>query len=72
MRLLEFDSNGQLRSKDFTGNIPLYAIFSHTWGADDGEVTLDDLKNGSSINKAGYAKIQFCGEQARKDKLPYF
>jgi hypothetical protein len=72
MRLLEFDSNDQLRSKDFTENIPPYAILSHTWGADDAEVTFDDLKNRSGTNKASYAKIQFCGEQARKDSLQYF
>ena len=72
MRLLEFDENGQLRFEDATENIPPYAILSHTWGPDSGEVTFDDLKNGSSKSKAGYAKIQFCGEQARKDNLQYF
>jgi hypothetical protein len=71
MRLLEVGSSGQLRSKDFTESFPPYAILSHTWGADDSEVTFDDLKNGSGTNKAGYAKIQFCGEQARKDNLQY-
>jgi hypothetical protein len=72
MRLLEFDSSGLLRSKDFTENIPPYAILSHTWGADDSEVTFDDLKNRSGTSKAGYTKIQFCGEQAQKDNLQYF
>ena len=26
----------------------------------------------TSKSKAGYGKIQFCGEQARRDKLHYF
>jgi hypothetical protein len=73
MRLLQFDGTGQLHlSKDLTEKIPPYAILSHTWGADDDEVTFDDVKNGSGNSKAGYKKILFCGEQARKDKLEYF
>ena len=73
MRLLRFGSNGKLRlTEDFIDNIPRYAILSHTWGADYEEVTFDDLKNGSGKIKAGYNKIQFCGEQARKDGLQHF
>ena len=73
MRLLKFDSNGELSLlKDFFEDIPSYAILSHTWGADDDEVTFNDLKDGSAKSKAGYAKIQFCGEQARRDDLQYF
>ncbi|KIX03312.1 uncharacterized protein Z518_06864 [Rhinocladiella mackenziei CBS 650.93] len=73
MRLLKFDSRGELSlTKDLTEDIPSYAILSHTWGADDEEVTFDDLKIGSSRNKAGYAKILFCGKQANKDGLQYF
>ena len=72
MRLLKFDSNGQLRFEDATENIPPYAILSHTWGPDDDEVTFDDLKNELGNSKANYKKIHFCGEQARKDNLQYF
>jgi hypothetical protein len=73
MRLLKFDSCGELSlSKDLIEDIPSYAILSHTWGADDDEVTFIDLKDGSGKNKAGYAKILFCGEQARRDGLQYF
>ena len=53
---------------DLLNKIPPYAILSHTWGADDEEVTFDDLENGRGKSKAGYAKIQFCGEQPKKDK----
>jgi hypothetical protein len=73
MRLLKFGSrDGLSLTKNLIEDIPSYAILSHTWGADDDEVTFDDLKNGSGNSKAGYAKIQFCGEQARKDGLQYF
>ena len=41
-------------------DIPRYAILSHTWGADDDEVTFRDLTEGTGRNKAGYRKIEFC------------
>jgi Heterokaryon incompatibility protein (HET) len=73
MRLLKSGSRGELSlTKNLIEDIPRYAILSHTWGADDDEVTFDDLQNESSKSKAGYAKIRFCGEQARKDGLQYF
>jgi hypothetical protein len=73
MRLLKFDGQGEPSlTRDFQDIIPPYAILSHTWGDDRDEVDFDDLKHGSYKNKAGYAKIQFCGEQAKKDKLEYF
>jgi hypothetical protein len=74
MRLLKFDDQGEPSlTRDLQDSIPPYAILSHTWGDDRDEVDFDDLKHGSyKKNKAGYAKIQFCGEQAKKDKLEYF
>jgi hypothetical protein len=73
MRLLKFGSRGELNLPiDIVEDIPCYAILSHTWGADGDEVTFNDLQNGSGKSKAGYAKIRFCGEQARKDGLQYF
>ena len=73
MRLLKFDSCGKLSlTENLIEGIPSYAILSHTWGADDNEVTFNDLKDGSGKSKAGYAKIEFCGEQARRDGLQYF
>jgi hypothetical protein len=73
MRLLKWGIHGELRlTKNFVDDAPPYAILSHTWGADEDEVTFDDLENGSSTSKAGYAKLQFCGEQAKKDGLEYF
>jgi hypothetical protein len=73
MRLLHLNPRGQLSlTEDLVSNIPPYAILSHTWGDDADEVTFDDLKRGISTIKAGYTKLQFCENQARKDKIDYF
>jgi hypothetical protein len=57
-------------TEEFVGeDIPEYAILSHTWGADSEEVTFKDLMDGTRSNKAGYDKIWFCGERARRDGL---
>ena len=72
MRLLEFNTDGELSlTTFFADKIPQkYAILSHTWEAE--EVTFEDLQNGTGMKKAGYQKIRFCGEQARRDGLQYF
>ncbi|KAH9203202.1 hypothetical protein DL95DRAFT_164231 [Leptodontidium sp. 2 PMI_412] len=72
MRLLQSDDDGNLSLTEFFESaIPNYAILSHRWGTD--EVTFKDLIDGTSKSKAGgYSKIQFCGEQARRDGLKYF
>jgi Heterokaryon incompatibility protein (HET) len=74
MRLLKLSIRGELSLTEnfIEEDIPRYAILSHTWGADNEEVTFNDLKNGSGKSKAAYAKIQFCGERARMDGLQYF
>jgi hypothetical protein len=73
MRLLERNNSGEcILTKDFINDIPRYAILSHTWGADTEEVTYRDIIDGSGRNKAGYDKIRFCGEQARRDGIHYF
>lgn len=72
MRLLERKDNDEFcLTKDLAGNIPDYAILSHTWGDDDEEVTLKDLTEGSAKSKTGYQKIRFCGEQAARDGFRY-
>ncbi|KAF1817334.1 hypothetical protein P152DRAFT_445438 [Eremomyces bilateralis CBS 781.70] len=48
-----------------------YAILSHTWKHGE-EVTLEEFINGTGKNKAGYKKIEFCGEQAAPDGLEHF
>ncbi|TGO41611.1 hypothetical protein BHYA_0019g00420 [Botrytis hyacinthi] len=74
MHLLECNSEGQFI---LVGNIddnksPEYAILSHTWGAETDELTFQDLLNGTGQGKSGYRKLQFCGEQAKRDGLQYF
>jgi tetratricopeptide (TPR) repeat protein len=73
MRLLEHKDNDKFSlTKDLVKNVPAYAILSHTWGDDDQEVTYKDLAKGLGKSKAGYQKIQFCGEQATRDGLRHF
>jgi hypothetical protein len=73
MRLLKIDSNGILGPiRVAASHIPRYAILSHTWEADEQEVTFQDITHGLGIGKRGYGKIKFCGNQARKDSLDYF
>ena len=69
MRLLQYNNEGGFSLIEFfEGDIPgKYAILSHRWGEE--EVTLADLKNGNYKKMAGYGKIHFCGEQARRDGI---
>ncbi len=71
MRLLQYNNEGEFSLTSFFADIiPRYAILSHLWEAE--EVTFQDLCNGTGMYKAGYDKIRFCGEQARRDNLQYF
>jgi hypothetical protein len=71
MRLLRSYSDGSISLIEFfEDNIPKYAILSHRWGAE--EVTFKDMTDGTSKVKSGYGKIQFCGEQTRRNGLEYF
>ncbi|KAF5846014.1 hypothetical protein GGP41_008478 [Bipolaris sorokiniana] len=73
MRLLQYSESEELSIHSFDdGDIPPYAILSHTWGADGDEVTFADLKTGGGKTKPGYEKILFCGKRARRDNLQYF
>jgi hypothetical protein len=78
MRLLYTASDGRLNWTDdlVDGQIPPYAILSHTW--DGQEVAFKDLKDYTNIEdvnaklKGGYQKIFFCAQQAKRDGLDYF
>jgi hypothetical protein len=81
MRLLHTatSSDGKFRwTKDFirSEEIPPYAILSHTWG--EQEVVFDDLKSLDNVKdvdakkEAGWNKIRFCAQQAKRDRLDYF
>jgi hypothetical protein len=73
MRLLQYSESDELSIHSFDdGDIPPYAILSHTWGADGDEVTFADLQTGNGKTKPGYKKILFCGKQAWQDGFKYF
>jgi hypothetical protein len=77
MRLLYYREDGELGVTDDLANADTdathpYAILSHTWGADEEEVSFEDLAKNSGKDKAGYKKIQLCGGQAKRDGLQYF
>jgi tetratricopeptide (TPR) repeat protein len=72
MRLLQVKDGDVFSLVERVGNnIPPYAILSHTWGADEDEVTFRDLVDSTGGTKAGYSKIRFCAQQATKDNLYY-
>ena len=72
MRLLYTDPSGQLRlTGDLSRPSSPYAILSHTWAADDDEVTFEDIENSRGANRPDYSKLRFCIEQAKKDGLQY-
>lgn len=62
MSLVEYDEE----------EVPRYAILSHTWGANDEEVTYKDFTEGTGRRKAGWEKIKFYRKQATIDNLQYF
>jgi hypothetical protein len=73
MHLLRVESDGKFSLIRFIGDeIPCYAILSHTWQADNEDVTFKDLTDGIGSSKIGYSKIRFCREQAERDGLQYF
>jgi hypothetical protein len=73
MRLLQVDENGEFSlTDDLVGNIPPYAILSHTWAEDHEEVNFRDLTIGPRKTKWGYKKLRFCAERAARDGLQHF
>ncbi|KAH7016455.1 heterokaryon incompatibility protein-domain-containing protein [Microdochium trichocladiopsis] len=73
MRLLEIQEDGSLRlGAHPPEDVPPYAILSHTWGADDQEITFRDVQHHTGHHKDGYKKLTFCSQQAALDGLKYF
>jgi hypothetical protein len=71
MRLLQRKPDGEIVFREPTsGEVPAYAIFSHTWGEE--EVSFQDIVACTGISKAGWEKIRFCASQAAADGLEYF
>jgi hypothetical protein len=73
MRLLTWDNqNVPILTDNRDENLPPYAILSHTWGSEQDEVTFADIQTRQGSSKAGYNKIRFSGEQARRHKIEHF
>ena len=73
MHFIKFNDQGEPSLVERIGDdIPAYGILSHTWGADDEEVTFDDFRNGTGAQKLGYGKIKFCADRSDRDGLRYF
>jgi len=75
IRLLQRQPDGEIVFREPTsGDVPAYAILSHTWGEE--EVVFQDMEDnadmGKTVRKAGWEKIQFCAKQAEADGLRYF
>ncbi|KAH7411657.1 hypothetical protein DE146DRAFT_732098 [Phaeosphaeria sp. MPI-PUGE-AT-0046c] len=72
MRLLQLQDSGGISLVEVFDPLPPYAILSHTWGADDEEVSFRDLMDMKGEGKPGYQKLNFCGKQAASNGLEYF
>jgi hypothetical protein len=75
IRLLQRKPDGEIVFREPTsGDVPAYAILSHTWGKE--EVIFQDIQVGADMSKimskAGWRKIRFCAKQAAVDGLEYF
>ena len=66
MRLLNVST---FTFEEFYGNIPPYAILSHTWG--EGEVLLQHIQDGTGRARKGWSKIKGCCSLAAKDGWKY-
>lgn len=73
MRLLKCTPDGPLSvTRDFTGNVPPYAILSHTWAGPDAELTLAELAVHQTDHKPDpFAKLCFLAKRALTDRLEY-
>lgn len=74
MRLLQLRGEDEFSLVEYHKDLPPYAILSHTWGADNEEVTFNDVTEdmGRAKNKEGYRKLIFCSKQAVLDGLRFF
>jgi hypothetical protein len=75
IRLLQRKPDGEIVFRELTsGDVPAYAILSHTWGKE--EIIFQDIQVGAdmskTMSKAGWRKIRFCAKQAAVDGLEYF
>ncbi|KAJ2983647.1 hypothetical protein NUW58_g6213 [Xylaria curta] len=74
MRLLKTEGGGFTLTKEFSndGDIPPYAILSHTWGDREDEIFMNDIKENRYKKKAAYRKLRYCAARANADNLQHF
>ena len=73
MRLIKITGQNHFSPMDYEEKKgPRYAVLSHTWGANNEEVTYKDLIEGTGVSKAGWQKLEFCRKQAAADGLQHF
>lgn len=68
MRLLN-SSSVELEHFESDKSVPKYAIFSHTWEAE--EVLFADMGKSTAVGKAGYKKLRYACKQALTDGHKY-
>jgi hypothetical protein len=66
MRLIDSSTH---KPKEFSGQIPEYAILSHTWGTE--EISFQDIDRDDAKKMPGFAKVKSCCAQAKRDGFDY-
>ena len=75
MRLLHHKNDGNVSlTDDIVQDIPAYAILSHTWGRDGGEVTFKDIQDDpeQAKSKAGSTGENFVADFGHVRPTPNF
>jgi hypothetical protein len=73
MRLPRTQDDGNLSLVEYIDEIETspYAILSHRWGADNEEVTFQEIEQKIGTKKTGYDKTTACANQAKEDRLEF-
>jgi hypothetical protein len=66
MRLVNSSTH---KLEEFSGQVPEYAILSHTW--ETNELSFQDIHEHSAKHMAGFAKVEGCCAQAKRDGFDY-
>jgi hypothetical protein len=66
MRLINVHT---LALEEFFGEIPPYAILSHTWEKE--EVSFEEFSTLQATSKSGYEKIRMCCDTAKLSDIDY-
>ncbi|KAI0548332.1 heterokaryon incompatibility protein-domain-containing protein [Xylaria curta] len=71
MRLLQIEEDNFSFTKVYARDdeIPSYAIVSHTWGDEEDEILMTDIKENIYKKKAAYLKLKVCSAKAYAEGL---